>query len=228
MKNYSKNVYRIFVIDQITFGILTEVSSMSIANAVCKGILNTSQMVVSIDTPLDLNLNYILTQSKIVQKHGEANAAKIIDKVENHKRYGLEIFDPDEVFLEKKKLAENRKYGIDLLEKNITRFLSRNNIYADNEGLMSVLSVELPKCDINKNFYTPAIREWAIASKVDNFTAYNFLKMQYDCFSASTLRFYALWIKYVDKINQLSSKRDIHMCALYEFEHEVYASGEGE
>jgi hypothetical protein len=63
---------------------------------------------------------------------------------------------------------------------------------------------------------------------MDSFTAFNFLKMQYDCFSTSTLRFYALWIKYVDKINQLSSKRDIHMCALYEFEHEVYAAGEGE
>lgn len=226
MINYSKNVYKIFVIDQLTFGILTETSSISVANALCKGILNTSQMIVSIDQTLDPNLNYILTQPKIIQKHGEANAAKLVDSIEGYKRHGIEVFSPDESFLEKKKLAENRKYGLDLLEKNITRFLSRNLNYVDHEGLISVLSTELPRCEPKENVYTIAVQEWAMANKVDNFSAYNFLKMQYDCYCTSTLRFHALWFKYADKINQLSSKREIHICALYHFENEVYSSGE--
>jgi hypothetical protein len=93
---------------------------------------------------------------------------------------------------------------------------------------MITLSLELPKCFPEKNSYTPAILEWAIASKIDNRSAYNFLKMQYDCYATSVLRFYALWNKYVDRINQLDNKRDVHICALYEFEDEVYAAGEGE
>lgn len=224
----NKNNYKIFVVDQITFGILTETSSVSVANAVCKGILNTSQMTVSINYDFDTTKNYILTQPKIVQKHGEANTAKIIDQVEGYKRFGVEEFEPNEDFLKKKELASHRKYGLDLLEKNIARFLSRNQNYIDNASLMSVLSTELPKCSPNDNLYSPAIKEWAIATNHDNFSSYNFLKMQYDCHATSILRFHALWTKYADKINELYTKRDIHICALYDFEHEVYASGEGE
>jgi hypothetical protein len=227
MFNNTKNTYKIFVVDQITFGILTEASSISVANAICKGILNTSQMTVPSDYDLDATKHYMLIQPKIVQKHGEANTAKIVDCVEGHKRFGIENFEPDDNFLKKKHLAENRKYGLDLLEKNISRFLSRNQNYVDSSGLMVALSSELPKCVPEEDRYTPAIMEWAIASTIDNASAYNFLKMQYDCYTTSVLRFYALWTKYVDKINQLDSKKDIHMCALYKFEHEVYASGEG-
>lgn len=228
MLTSNKSNYNIFVVDQITFGILVETSSISVANAICKGILNVSQMTVSIDQEMDSTKNYILVQPKIVEKHGEANTAKIVDRINGYKRFGVEEFTPTVNFLEKREIANYRKYGLELLEKNIARFLSRNQNYIDDASVMSVLSIELAKCSPDSNIFSPAIHEWAIATNSSISSAYNFLKMQHDCYSTSVLRFHALWTKYVNKINHLHSKRDIHICALYEFEHEVYASGEGE
>lgn len=217
--------YKIFLVDNESFLILCEVSSVPIANALSLGLLNTTVMVVNIDQDYSDDLVFRLLQTVTVQKIGEGNAAFISKDLDKKKRHAIELFDsPSERFLERKKLSKVRRTGIQNLERGCQRYLARLHDFFADTDFYSALIKELDICDPANNFYTEALIDYSKILRQDVSTTYKELKMMYDSYSASVFKMHALWRKYVDKINLLSDPREIHICSINQFESEIFLS----
>ena len=220
---------KIFVVDNESLLVLCKTDSIRVANALSKGIINSTSMVVSIDQEFNEDKNYYLLQTRTVGKYGEGNAAKISDTLEKNKRHALEeTNEVSERFLERKKLAKMRKFGLEQLEKGCLRYNSRLVNFIDDSAFLHFISKELSNCDYENNLFSTGIQEWATICGVDPKSAYLELKMQYESTGISLIKMNAIWNKYVDKINNLFSLREIHICAINQFEVEIFLAGENE
>lgn len=230
--------YLFLVVDQETFGVVTRCPTISIANAVSKGILNTSPMVVfypytSISGGInayrdDLKLNYQLVRrgSKIVNTGyiaSECNVAKIVEETPSKRFFDLVEY-PKELLSQdwyaKRHLANIRADALMVLEQRCERYLSRSKHFIGDEIFLQFLGKELDLCDPKTVSYTPAIQEWADINNRQVDSAYQELKMHYESSSISVMRIHALWNKYVEIINSKKEKSEMEDALFFQLESE--------
>jgi len=211
--------YLFLVIDQETFGVITRCPTISIANAVSKGILNSSPMVVfypymgvsgGINSYRDnLNVNFQLVRrgSKIVNTGfitSECNVAKTVDETPSKRFFDLVEYPRElitEEWIAKRKLGNARADSLMVLEQRCERYLSRTKHFIGDEIFLNFLSKELTNCNDEQDYYTPAIHEWADINNKTVGAAFQELVMYYESASISVLRVHALWNKYTEIIN---------------------------
>lgn len=230
--------YLFLVVDQETFGVVTRCPTISIANAVSKGILNTSPMVIFYpytsviggvnsyrDGP-EINYQLVRRGSKIVNTGyiaSECNVAKIVEETPNKRFFDLieypkEFLNPR--WYAKRSLANIRADAMMVLEQRCERYLSRSKHFIGDEMFLQFLSRELDRCDPKTVNYTAAIQEWADINNRTVDDAYQELKMHYESSSISVMRIHALWNKYVDIINSKSEKSEMEDALFLQLESE--------
>lgn len=217
--------YLFLVVDQETKGILTKCSSITIANAVVKGILNSSSMLVPYsninNTKINTYSENTIDNYKLVRFHnskfsnfkpmtGEANVYEIGNNKEK-KAFDLVEMDQSSInnlWIEKRTLANFRANKIRTLESFCERYSARLVNFFGDELLFQNLSNELSKVDVKNNDYPISIIEWAEINNISPNAAYKELKLQYESTTISIMRIHAIWNKYVEKINQLNYNQE--------------------
>jgi hypothetical protein len=230
--------YLFLVVDQETFGVITRCPTISIANAVSKGILNSSPMVIfypytSISGGInayrdDISLNYQLVRrgSKIVNTGfiaSECNVAKIVEETPSKRFFDLVEYPKEflsQDWYAKRWLANARADAIMVLEQRCERYLSRSKYFIGDEMFLQFLGKELDLCDPKTTTYTPAIQEWADINNRTVDAAYQELKMNYESSNISVMRIHALWNKYVEIINSKTEKSDMDNALFMQLESE--------
>ena len=210
---------KIFVVDQETFFILCSTESIQVANALCEGLINTSTMVVSTNDEYSETRNQMLVQNRANNKLGEGNAAKHCDDLPKDVRHGLRNYgEIDSRLRQKRELCLLRKEGLEILEQNCIRFSSRNVNFINDDVFLYSIGNAL------KDTNSAMIQEWADIKQLSYDEAKNELQMIHDSVTISTVKINAVWRKFVDKINTLSTRTDIITWAMYNFERELYLS----
>ncbi len=230
--------YLFLVVDQETFGVVTRCPTISIANAVSKGMLNTSPMVIfypyvgiagGINTyreNLSTNYQVIRRGSKIVNTgfiSSECNVAKIVEETPSKRFFDL-IDLPKELvtneWIEKRKLGNARADALMVLEQRCERYLSRVKHFIGDEIFLNFLSKELIQCNPSTNSYTPSLIEWADINNKLPCDAYQELTMYYESASISVMRIHALWTKYSEIINSTTNQAEMDDALFIQLEAE--------
>lgn len=216
---------KIFVVDQSTFTILGTTESIRVANAICRGIMNTSTMVVSVNKDYDKSKHYVLKQMPIAGgKNGAANTAMPSNDLKQYGiRYDIENVEEITVDIKRnKEIFEIRKIGLESLEQSCMRYLSRLVNFYEDTIFLSTISKELEKSNPQEETYSDGILDWANIMNVSPKAAYQQLKLELDSASISILKMHALWTKYVDKINLLTDQEKISQILNRDFEVEIF------
>lgn len=226
--------YLYLIIDQDTKGIITYSHSASISNAVTKGIMNTSCMMIhfpflkgkhEINRYLDdLSLNY-----KLVKKHdpefsnfkfmdSEMSVAGVANSTRNGKSFDIVPLDLNLItdeWIEKRRLGNFRVVNIRSLEMHCDRYLTRFKQFTADDVLFPYLSEQISLSDVTNNIYPPALIEWANINSIEPRAAYNELKMLKDSMDISVMRIHAVWYKYVEKFNSISTQEELSSLDLF-------------
>jgi hypothetical protein len=226
--------YLYLIVDQATKGVITYSHSASISNAVSKGIMNSSCMLIhfpflagkhDINRYLeDLSLNY-----KLVKKHdpefsnfkfmdSEMNVAESTNNVPSGKTFDFIPLDRELItdqWLEKRRLGNFRVINIRSLEMNCDRYLSRFKQFTADDMFFPYLTEQLQLVNVENNIYPESIIEWAAINDTTPRAAYNELKMQKDSMDISIMRIHAVWNKYVEKFNSVSTKEELARLELF-------------
>lgn len=226
--------YLYLIVDQATKGVITYSHSASISNAVSKGIMNSSCMLIhfpflvgkhDINRYLeDFNLNY-----KLVKKHdpefsnfkfmdSEMNVAESTNFIKSGKTFDLVPINQESItdqWLEKRKLGNFRVINIRSLEMNCDRYLSRFKQFTADDMFFPYLTAQLQLVNVEQDAYPESILEWATINDTTPRAAYNELKMQKDSMDISVMRIHAIWNKYVEKFNSVSTKEELARLELF-------------
>ena len=211
--------YLFLVVDQETKGILTKCSSMNTANAVSKGILNSSPMLVRYPyMNHDVNrynndhtLNYKLVKKITSPSKNMASEMCVYDAVSttNSKNiFELIPISVDNEWLEKRKLANFRSLKMDYLELTCERYMARIKNFAGDELFFQYLGKQLDLVNLKIDYFPDCIKEWAEINEVSDSAAYYELKMIYDSLGITAFRIHAVWSKYVQQINNIFSEEE--------------------
>ena len=218
--------YLFLVVDQETKGILTKCSSMNTANAVSKGIPNSSPMLVRYPYlnhdvnryNADIALNYKLVREATSIAGGmpsEVNVYETVKKINSNNTFELVAIHSDALWLECRTLANFRSLKMEYLESTCERYMSRIKNFAGDELFFQYLGKQLDLVDITANQFPNAIIEWADINAVSNSAAYYELKMIYDSLGITMFRIHAIWSKYTDKINNINSEKEFYELNLF-------------
>lgn len=93
----------------------------------------------------------------------------------------------------------NALFTLDYFAKTRTAFVE--NFY-NTPMFTAILATELEKCNVEKNIYSPAIEEWASLQNVSPEIAYKELKITYTDISMTYIRNHAIYLNFVNQINQ--------------------------
>ena len=222
--------YLFLVVDNDSSGILTKCVSASCANAVSKGALNTSTMVVKFSfmrNNHDINryqdnaeINYKLVRlydpdelkKKLVNWKGEANNYQYQESKNPSTTFDIVELDQKyltEEWLNKRNLCNLRARHLRNLETMCERYVARTKTFFSDEIFLQYLSTQLPLVKSQTNDYPDSIKEWAEIRSLTPQSAYNELKMIYESTGITMMRAHAIWHKYVDLINNLDTEEDL-------------------
>jgi hypothetical protein len=218
--------YLFLVVDQETKGILTKCSSMNTANAVSKGILNSSPMLViyphlnhNINKySTDYTLNYKLVRDIVPDDKNMPSEMCVYDTTPNINSknvFSLIPISTDPTWLEKRKLANYRSLKMAYLELTCERYMARIKNFAGDELFFQYLGKQLELVDVATNCFPDCIKEWADINEVSDSAAYYELKMIYDSLGITVFRIHAIWSKYVEKINNTYSEEEFDKIRLF-------------
>jgi len=225
MLNSLHNSSKIFIVDQNSFYILNEVENTRIANAICRGILNISLMIVSVDDNYSSEKNYILCQQPSIHmgKYGAGNEAEILTTEIIFGKHKIKEIDfiPDKI-IRLKEIISIRKIGFEILEQNLFRYMGLYSRFSEDDMLLHIVSKELDSCDPKNNVFSNGIHSWAKIMNVSVETAYKELKFDYDCTSVTILKLHAVWNKFMNLINSLNTLEEILQCVQINFETEIF------
>lgn len=219
----------ILVVEQETFIIIGKTENIRVANALSRGIMNVSPMLVSFDKKIDPSKNYLLLKMEnSVWRDGSSNTAMPSRELnKSQKKYDiLEVEQIPEKIKRIKEIFEIRKKGLELLDQNCMRYTSRLfNFFGDHLFYSSILK-EIEKSNPKSNYYSDGILDWAHISNTTPNSAYQQLKLEYDSISISMIKMHALWSKYVERINSMSNEDQIIQLVNQDFELEIFLGGE--
>lgn len=228
---FAKKTISHLVVDQATFRILTTSPSIAVANAVSQGFLNTSTMTVVLFGRADVvnqiskepSTNYLLVrQMNHASSATDMNLGKIVTETNNRQLFDIEITnDVDTEWLQKRTLANSRQQGLMSVESKIERYLARIKNFTADEVLLPAIKEQLKLCDIGNNYYPDMILEWAQITGMTPFAAVQHLKVKVETAEFTVVRLHAIWTKYVDRVNQLTTHQQIMSCVNNELELEL-------
>lgn len=212
--------YLYLVVDRETNLILTRCQNASTANAVCRGFLNSTIMVI--------NRPDFFNNDKMQKYHNDSQItfklttndftgissleANVGEKVANsNNRYDfIEQIKLDQIWLDKRNLANIRSKIFSIIEAKIERYLARYTLYVGDSVLYQYLAQEFGKCDVKNNCYSESILEYSNIMSMSPSEAFNDLKMKYDSFCLTSIRYAAIWEKTVIAINTMKTYSDIN------------------
>lgn len=182
--------------DSYTSGILLVSEDPILVNCAHKGILN-SYIVGVVSNKLDQQL------------------LKFADKNVKHYYYKSEaifelgVFNITPAFIKTKEYVQLRKPYIQLLISSINyRLITENNFILDS---LSLLSSEIDKCD-QLGGITDIISDMAEISEFEDKLNYlNHLKLIVNSEKNRRLRLYAIFYKYIDIFNELTSEEELNL-----------------
>lgn len=220
------------VIDQISFGILAWCPSPTVANALSKGILNSSPMAVThhIESAIDtdswqtvrnnsVSPAYILEMQKgnSAMSIGEASVAKYIPPDKSGKLFNLcEFTNPGEAFLKSRSIAIKRSIALSKIENICLRYSINTQIIFNDRDLYIHLNDHL-----QSGQYSTLIKDWADINSISYEQAFNLLKLYYTSHSVFQIKIHAMCHKYFSLISQLDSIEEIDKLSNYQFESEL-------
>jgi len=188
--------------------VLCQPPTLSCAQAVVQGILNTDIRVVF---------------------HNNVDDHSLIDWNKKYKKNNtsegyVESTDipPDKNILDLIKLAEIRSKYLHKLELKTLQYIQRfQGLYDDTTLYFIGSAISLSNPDLNK--FDFAILEYANMLNIEPISAYNHLKMKYDSYKMLKIKSYASYEKYRNEINNYLEKNDIKN--IYKkFVYESYSS----
>lgn len=227
MFNEPYKTTKIFVVDAEEFIVIGEVNSVRVGNTIVKGIMHTSLMVVDIDIVYDNNKNYILTKKpQIPSKDGFGNDAKIDKNLVGSLKQNdlIEIDSVSENILKIKKIFNSRKFGLEYLDKWCLRYLSKSSIYLNDGIVLQYIKNELEKSNPDLDVFSDGILDYANIMHITPLSAYLQLKLDYDSLSIWSFKMYAIWLKYSERINQLTEIDEMIDLLDRNFPAELYAN----
>jgi hypothetical protein len=221
-------LYLFLVVDQETKGILTKCSSMAAAIAVSKGILNSSPMLVrypylnhkvnQYHTDIQINYKLVRPSNSLSNMPSEVNVYETVEKTISSKLFELVSIDATDAWLEKRKLANFRSEKIEYLENTCERYMSRIKNFTGDELFFQYIGKELDLVDVGNNQYPGSIIEWAEINGLSNKAAYYELKMLYESMGITMVRVHAIWSKYVNRINKITTQEEFEQLSNLELD----------
>jgi len=188
--------------------VLCQPPTLSCAQAVVQGILNTDIRVVFHSNVDDHSL---IDWNKKYKKNNTAEG--YIESTD---------IPPDKNILDLIKLAEIRSKYLHKLELKTLQYIQRfQGLYDDTTLYFIGSAISLSNPDLNK--FDFAILEYANMLNIEPISAYNHLKMKYDSYKMLKIKSYASYEKYRNEINNYLEKNDIKN--IYKkFVYESYSS----
>lgn len=215
--------YIYLIIDQENKGMLGYAYSASVANAVAKGTMNSSVMLVplaSFDKSIIENYNDNFKNNyKLVRKinttfsnskmmTSEGNVCEYSTNLSEHKTFDLHPLSASELWVKKRKLTAFKINKLKILETLCDRYLSRLKTFTGDTFFFQYIGKALGTCDIKSKLFSPAIIEWGQINNLSDSEAYYDLKMQYESAGIAVVRINAVWAKYSDLINSITNKQE--------------------
>ena len=200
--------YIFFVVDQENKGILGYAPSPSIANAVSKGLANSSVMLVpafniektildSFNTNFKNNFklvrNFYSPYSNATMMTSEGNVCEPRKEIQWSKHFDCVPITVSDEWLEKRKIAGARINKLKYIETIIERYLTRFKQFTADSIFYNYLGSQINLCDPDLDHYSSSIIEWAEISDLTPKAAYYHLKMQYESASITIFRANAIW-----------------------------------
>jgi hypothetical protein len=188
--------------------VLCQPPTLSCAQAVVQGILNTDIRVVFHSNVDDHSL---IDWNKKYKKNNTAEG--YVESTD---------IPPDKNILDLIKLAEIRSKYLHKLELKTLQYIQRfQGLYDDTTLYFIGSAISLSNPDLNK--FDFAILEYANMLNIEPISAYNHLKMKYDSYKMLKIKSYASYEKYRNEINNYLEKNDIKN--IYKkFVYESYSS----
>jgi len=187
------------VVDSHTDGILCECYSVSIAHSVSKGFINSTLKILPASVPWLYD-----------QYNKDYNSFEVFYQHRNMQIFEMKSELITDEFVSLKKLAKLRNSVQHVWEARCRQFLlDRNYEYFANSELEGYLLVELNNCNTTKNFYTPAITEWAELNEISADVAYQELRMRSTSIGRQHIRNHAIHQKFVNLINQQFTEKEM-------------------
>ena len=188
--------------------VLCQPPTLSCAQAVVQGILNTDIRVVFHSNVDDHSL---IDWNKKYKKNNTAEG--YVESTD---------IPPDKNILDLIKLAEIRSKYLHKLELKTLQYIQRfQGLYDDTTLYFIGSALSLSNVDVNK--FDVAILEYANMLNIKPISAYNDLKMKFDSYKMLKIKSYASYEKYKNEINNYIDKNDIKN--LYKkFVYESYSS----
>ena len=188
--------------------VLCQPPTLSCAQAVVQGILNTDIRVVfhsNVDDHSLIDWNKKYKKNNTVEGYVESTD-----------------IPPDKNILDLIKLAEIRSKYLHKLELKTLQYIQRfQGLYDDTTLYFIGSALSLSNPYLNK--FDFAILEYANMLNIEPISAYNHLKMKYDSYKMLKIKSYASYEKYRNEINNYLEKNDIKN--IYKkFVYESYSS----
>jgi hypothetical protein len=201
--------YLYLVVDRETNLILTRCQNATTANAVSRGFLNSTVMVINRpDFFQDDRMRSYHTNNQISFKLTISNFSGISSLESNvgEKSYSeTHYFDfvecdiENQEWKEKRKLANTRSKIFSIIESKIERYLARYMSFVAEMIVFQHLSQEFHNND--SDIYSDAIIEYSKILSLTPTEAFNDLKMKYDSYCLTSIRYFAIWEKSILSIN---------------------------
>lgn len=213
-----KNV-TLMLVNKEDLGILTISSSVPVLNALVGGFDNSVPVLGRITNPDALKALRTYNQSAsqaISINMGLDDLTQEIDPEVNWDTVGLTpitfglktIQEKKEDFVLKRKIANRRQNVLSQIESKLERYASRIINSSLDDIFIPYMSDEISKCDPEKDQYTNAVAEWAVASGLDVKQAYNECNMITSSANITTMRLHAHWTFFVNQVNKLDFLTD--------------------
>jgi hypothetical protein len=188
--------------------VLCQPPTLSCAQAVVQGILNTAIQVVFHS---NIDNHSLIDWNKKYKKNNTAEG--YVESTD---------IPPDRDILDLIKLAEIRTKYLHKLELKTLAYIQRfQGLYDDSTLYFIGSALSLSNPDLNK--FDFAILEYANMLNIEPKNAYNHLKMKFDSYKMLKIKSYASYEKYRNEINNYIDKNDIKN--IYKkFVYESYSS----
>jgi hypothetical protein len=212
--------YLYLVVDRETNLILTRCQNASTANAVSRGFLNSTIMVINRPDFFyndkmqkyhdNSQITFKLTTSDFSGISSlEANVGEKITN-SNYNFNFIEQSNLDQIWIDKRTLANTRSKIFSTIEAKIERYLARYTLFVGDGILYQYLAQEFDRCEVKDNYYSESILEYSKILSMSPNEAFNDLKMKYDSFCLTSVRYAAIWEKTIIAINSMNSYDNVN------------------
>jgi hypothetical protein len=212
--------YLYLVVDRETNLVLTRCQNASTANAVSRGFLNSTVMVINRPKCFHNDKMQVYHKDsqitfKLITNNfsGISSLEANVGEKNNSSKYNFDLVEydnSDQQWIDKRELANIRSNIFSTMESKIERYLARFYSFVGDNILYQYLSQEFNRCNPENDYYSESIIEYSKILLITPREAFNDLKMKYDSFCLTTVRYSAIWEKYITSINATNEYSNIN------------------